>query len=140
MGSTVSSSHREDLGKLVLRLAVGILLLLHGVAKMKNGIAWMAGPLGALGLPAFVGYGVFVGEVAAPLFAIAGKYTRVAGLVMAFNMLMAVVVARRTDVLALNRGGGWAIEVEMLFLAGGVLMALFGAGRYSLSRGAGRWD
>lgn len=132
--------NRDDLGKLVLRLAVGILLLLHGIAKVKNGIGWMAGPLAGIGLPAFVGYGAYLGEVVAPLLAIAGKYTRLAGLVIAFNMLMAVVVARRDSILALNRGGGWDIELEVLFLAGGVMLFLFGAGRLSLSRGAGRFD
>ena len=29
----------DDIGKLVLRLALGILILLHGIAKLMNGIA-----------------------------------------------------------------------------------------------------
>lgn len=136
----MSAMHRDDAGKLVLRLAFGILLLLHGLAKVKNGVGWMAGPLAALGLPAVVAYGAFVGEVVAPLFVIAGKFTRLAGLVMAFHMAMAVTVARRADVFSLGGGGGWAIEVEALFFAGGLLLLLFGSGRYSVSRGAGRWD
>lgn len=130
----------QDWGKLVLRLAIGGLLLLHGIAKLKNGIGWMSGPLGAFGLPMFVGYGVYVGEIIAPVLAILGKWARLAGLVMAFNLLMAVVLVRRGDVLKLNQGGGWAIEVEMLFLIGGVAIFLLGSGRYSLSKGQGRWD
>lgn len=130
----------EDWGKLVLRLAVGVLLLLHGISKLRNGIGWMAGPLSSVGLPAFIGYGVYVGEVVAPLFVIAGKFARVAGLVIAFDLLMAIVLVLRDKLFSLNQGGGWAVELEMLFLLGGVAIFLLGSGRYSLSKGQGRWD
>lgn len=130
----------EDWGKLLLRLMIGALLLLHGIAKLKGGIGWMAGPLGAVGLPAFIGYGVYVGEVVAPLLLIAGKWTRLAGLVVAFNMLIAILLARRADIATLNQGGGWAIELEMLFLLGGIAIFLLGSGRYAVSKGVGRWD
>jgi putative oxidoreductase len=130
----------EDWGKLLLRLTIAGLLLLHGIAKLKNGIGWMAGPLGAVGLPAFIGYGAYVGEVIAPLFAIVGKFARLAGLVMAFNLLMAIVLVLRDKIFSLNQGGGWAIELELLFLLGGVAIFLLGSGRYSLSKGQGRWD
>lgn len=135
-----AQSDRNDLGKLLLRLTIGILLLLHGIAKLKGGIGWMGGVLGGLGLPAFIGYGVYVGEVVAPLFAIVGKFARLAGLIIAFNMLAAVVLVLRDKVFTLNQGGGWAIELELLFLLGGVMMFIFGSGRYSLSKGLGRWD
>jgi putative oxidoreductase len=136
----MAGSKRDDVGKLVLRLAVGLLLLLHGIGKLSNGVGWMAGPLGALGLPAFVGYGAYVGEVIAPLLAIVGKWTRLAGLLIAINMTGAVVVARRDAAFSITQSGAWAIELEALFFAGGVLMLLFGAGRYSVSRGVGRSD
>ncbi|MGH7678766.1 MAG: DoxX family protein [Gemmatimonadaceae bacterium] len=129
-----------DWGKLLLRLAVGVLLMLHGIAKLKNGIAWMAGPLGGLGLPMFVGYGVFVGEIIAPIFLILGKFSRLAGLAVAFDLFMAIVLVRRGDIVKLNQGGGWAIEVEMLFLLGGICIFLLGSGKYSISKGEGRWD
>lgn len=130
----------EDYGKLLLRLTIGALLLFHGIAKLKGGIGWMAGPLGGVGLPAFVGYGVYVGEVVAPLLLVAGKWTRLAGLVVAFNMLAAILLARRADIASLNQGGGWAIELEMLFLLGGIAIFLLGSGKYAVSKGVGRWD
>ncbi|MEX2179971.1 MAG: DoxX family protein [Gemmatimonadaceae bacterium] len=135
-----TGSREDDLGKLILRLAIGVLLLLHGIFKLRNGIGWMEGMLGGIGLPAFVGYGVYVGEVVAPLLVIAGKFTRLAGIVIAFNMMAAVLLALRDRILTLNQGGGWAIELEMLFLLGGVCLFFFGSGRFALSRGTGRWD
>jgi putative oxidoreductase len=130
----------EDWGKLLLRLAVGGLLLFHGVAKMRNGVGWMAGPLSGLGLPAFVAYGAYVGEVIAPIFVILGKWARIAGLVVAFNMASAITIALRGKVFTLNQGGGWAIELELLFLLGGIIIFLLGSGKYSISKGAGAWD
>jgi putative oxidoreductase len=139
-GVTVRAG-REDWGKLLLRLTVGVLLLFHGVAKLGGGIGWMAGPLSAIGLPAFVGYGVFIGEIVAPILAIVGKFSRIAGLVIAFNMLAAILLVRRGAILSTNeQGGGWAIELEMLFLLGGVAIFLLGSGRYAISKGRGRWD
>ena len=130
----------DDWGKLLLRMAVGGLLIFHGIAKLKNGIGWMAGPLSALGLPAFVGYGAYVGEVIAPIFLILGKWARIAGVVVAFNMLSAIVIVLRGKMFTLNMGGGWVIELELLFLFGGLAIFLLGSGKYSISRGNGAWD
>ena len=130
----------EDWGKLLLRLTVGVLLILHGIAKLKGGVGWMAGPLGQFGLPAFIAYGAYVGEIVAPLLLIVGKWTRLAGLVIAFNMLTAIILVRRDSIAKLNQGGGWDIELEMLFLLGGIVIFLLGSGRYALAKGAGRWD
>lgn len=131
----------EDLGKLLLRLAVGGLLLFHGIFKAQNGVAWMAGPLSAVGLPMFVAYGAYVGEIVAPVFAILGKYSRIAGLIIAFDLAMAIFLVLRQRMFSVNpQSGGLAIELESLFLLGGLAIALLGSGRYALSRGRGRWD
>ncbi len=42
----------DDIGKLVLRLTLGGLILLHGISKVKNGVEGIAGMLQAQGLPA----------------------------------------------------------------------------------------
>ena len=51
----------DDLGKLVLRVSVGVLILLHGIFKLQNGVDGIAGMLGNNGLPAFLAYGVYIG-------------------------------------------------------------------------------
>ncbi|MEW5919307.1 MAG: DoxX family protein [Gemmatimonadota bacterium] len=139
--SVTSSARLDDWGKLILRITVAGLLLFHGIFKVQNGIAWMTGPLSAAGLPAFIGYGVYVGEIVAPVLAILGKFTRLAGLVIAFDMAMAIFLVLRERMFTVSpQGGGLAIELELFFLMGGFAIALLGSGRYALSRGAGRWD
>ena len=126
---------RIDAGLLLLRFGVGALLLFHGVYKITHGVSWIAGPLGGVGLPPWVSYGVYIGEVVAPILLILGLWTRVAGLVIAFNMFMAIFLARRGDIDKINpMGGAWAIEVELLFLIGALTLALTGGGRYGLGR------
>ena len=126
----------DDVGKLLLRLTVGVLLLFHGIAKVPRGVAWIEGPLGELGLPGFLSYGVYVGEIVAPVFLILGLWTRPAALVVAFNMFMAILLAHRDVVFSLReRGGGWAIEHEALFLFGARVLLFLGGGRYGLRKG-----
>ena len=73
----------NDAGKLILRLAVGLLMAFHGLSKLRHGVAWMAGPLSAHHLPAFLAYGVYVAEVVVPILLILGIFTRPAALVIA---------------------------------------------------------
>lgn len=124
-----------DAGLLVLRLGVAGLLLLHGVSKLQSGVAWMSGPLSAVGLPSALAYGSYVAELIAPVLLILGLWTRAAALIIAFNMAMAIFLARRGDIGKINpMGGGWAIELEMLFLVAALALALAGGGRYGLGK------
>jgi putative oxidoreductase len=53
----------EDAGRLLLRIAVGGLMLFHGISKIRHGVDFMFPLLEAKGLPAFIAYGSYVGEV-----------------------------------------------------------------------------
>ena len=129
------STNRTDAGLLVLRLGLGALILFHGIFKLTHGVAWIAGPLGKVGLPAWLAYGVYVGEVLAPVLVILGLWARPAALVIAFDMFMAIFLARRGDVAKINpAGGGWAIELELMFLVAALAIALAGSGRNGLGK------
>ena len=73
------SRRTEDTGKLVLRLTIGGLLFMHGLAKVRDN-SFVQNEVLDAGLPAFVAYGVFVGEIVAPLLLIIGVFTRAAAL------------------------------------------------------------
>jgi len=131
----------DDLGKLILRLAVAGLLIFHGIAKLKSGVGWMAGPLGAAHLPFALSYGVYVAEILAPVLLILGIFTRPAAAVIAFDLFMAMALVVKARVFTINeRGGGLGGEVELFFMLTAVAIAFLGSGRYAVSKGAGRWD
>lgn len=130
----------DDAGKLLLRVSVGVMMLLHGIAKMTNGVDGIEGMLQQHGLPAALAYGAYVGEVIAPLCVIIGLFTRPAALAMAINMLFAIFLAHADQVFQLGKQGGWAIELQGLFLFGSLAIALLGAGRLSFGGIRSRWN
>ena len=89
----MNASTQQDLGKLVLRIALGLLILLHGISKLRHGLGAIEGMVAAHGLPAFVAYGVLVGEVLAPLLLLLGWFSRVGAALVAVNMLFAFALA-----------------------------------------------
>jgi len=131
---------RPDAARLLLRVAVAGMLLLHGIHKLRHGIDGIIANVERHHLPGFVGYGVIVGEVLAPLLVLVGWQPRLAALVIAFNMAMAIYLSHADQVIELGRAGGWSIELPALYLFGAVAVALLGPGRYSVSRGVGRFD
>lgn len=127
-------------GKLLLRLLVGLLLLLHGVAKLQSGPAQIIETVTGAGLPAAAGYLVYVGEVLAPVLLIIGLWTRLAALMVAVNMLFALVLVHAEQLAAFKPQGGYALELQAFFLFGALSILLLGAGRYSLAGPLGRWN
>ena len=123
----------NDTGKLILRLALGALILLHGLSKLSSGIDGITSMVTAAGLPAFVAYGVYVGEVLAPLMVLAGWYSRVGAGIIAINMLFAIGLVHRADLVALGETGGWALELQGMFLFTAIAIACLGPGRYSVN-------
>ncbi|MEI2454310.1 MULTISPECIES: DoxX family protein [Lysobacter] len=128
----MNAEKSRDLALLVLRLSLGALILLHGIAKLRGGLDGIVGMVQAQGLPGFLGYGVLVGEVLAPLLLILGWHARVGAALIAANMLAAIGLVHLGQLGQLNEQGGWAIELQAMFLAAAVAIALAGPGRHSL--------
>jgi len=125
----------DALGKLVLRLTLGLLMLLHGIAKVMNPVRTldtMSGLLTAAGLPTYLAYGVFVGEVLAPIFIILGIYSRIGGLIVVINMVFAVLLAHSAQLLSLTKTGGWALELQGFYLLTGLALFFLGSGKMAL--------
>jgi len=133
-----TSSSPQDLGKLILRLTLGLLLLLHGIAKLRGGIDGIAGMVSQAGLPPAVAYLVYVGEVVAPILILLGLFTRAAAVVVMVNMLVAVSLAHMGQLADLSKTGGWALELQGFYFFSALALALLGAGRYSVGGANGR--
>lgn len=133
-------SNTDDAGKLVLRCVLAALLLFHGAAKVMGGVGGIGDMLATHGAPAALSYLVYVGEVIAPLLILVGLYTRPAALVVAINMVVAVLLVHTSQFFTRNGQGGWALELQAMFFAGAVAVALLGAGRYSLGGKSGAYN
>ena len=130
----------DDTGKLVLRLALGILILLHGIAKLSNGVGFISGMLTSHGLPGALAYLVYVGEILAPVLLIVGIYTRPAAWITVINMLVAIWLVHLKDIGVIGKTGGWALELQALFLFSALAVAFLGAGRFSLGGTSGKYN
>jgi putative oxidoreductase len=139
MGSS-APLRSDDLGKLILRLTVGGLLLFHGVGKITGGVGWMAPMLAASHVPGFVAYGVYVGEVVAPILILLGVLTRPAALIVAFDLVMAIYLVRLNDVFALNEVGAPRVELELFYILASLAIFFLGGGRFGITKGKGAWD
>jgi len=125
---------QEEVGKLVLRLTVGILMLFHGTAKILNpgALDSMGSQLASNGWPAAVAYGIYFGEVLAPLMIIFGVFSRIGGLLVAINMVFAILMAHTAQLLTLSKSGGWAVELQGFYLLCGIVIFLVGSGRMAV--------
>jgi putative oxidoreductase len=133
MARSANTASSDHIGKLVLRLTLGILMLFHGYAKIRNGVSGIEGNLVSHGLPAFVAYGVYIGEVLAPLLLIFGWYARVGGLLIVVNMIFAIGLVHSKQLLDLTKTGGWQLELQAFFLLCALVVALIGPGRYAVN-------
>jgi len=126
------NTNYDDSAKFLLRFTVGFLMLFHGIDKVSNGITGMEGMLVNAGIPAFVAYGVYLGEILAPLMLILGFRVRLAALLIIVTMLMAIVLTSADDIFTLTKHGAWAIELQMFYALTSFVILLQGAGRYSI--------
>lgn len=117
----------DDKALRILSIGLGILLLFHGVDKVMNGTGVIEKLLQGVNVPysQYVAYGVYVGEVIAPLLLIFGKYIRVSGALIAFNMAVAIFLVHQKDITTIEKYGAWSIEVPMLYLIAGLTLALW---------------
>lgn len=138
--ATDISNPMDDRGKLVLRVVLAVLILFHGVSKLIGGVGFISGMLTKAGLPGAFGYLVYIGEVVAPLLILVGVFTRAAALVVVINMVVALLLVHTGQFFTRNDTGGWALELQGMYLGTAVAIALLGAGRYSLGGIRGRFN
>ncbi|MEC3768500.1 MULTISPECIES: DoxX family protein [Cupriavidus] len=128
------SQGSQDLGKALLRIVLGVLILMHGIAKVTgaSGIGFVSKVVADAGLPAWVAYGVYLGEIVAPILLIIGLWSRLAALVVALNMLFAIGLVHTKELGMLSNTGGWALELQGMYLGAALAVVLLGAGRLSV--------
>jgi putative oxidoreductase len=123
-----------DLALLVLRVVLGIIMLYHGWPKLTNLGGTIEGFTGmGIPLPALSAIFATVAEVGGGLLLLAGAFTDVAGLLVAIDMLGAILFVHAKNGFAVNEGG---FEWPLALLAMALAIAFAGPGRYAVGRPA----
>ena len=127
----------EDMGRLTLRLMVGVLMLFHGVNKIvhSGSVEFIQRSLADFGLPPMIAYGVYFGEIVAPIMIIFGIYARVGALVVVINMIFAIVLFHGGDFFSLTEHGGWRLELQAFYLFGSLAILFLGSGKFAIKPG-----
>jgi putative oxidoreductase len=116
-----------DIGLLILRVAVGIIFLVHGKNKLP---LWKAESAQApmRNLLRFIGVAEILGGIAI----LTGFLTQLAALGLGIIMLGAMNMKIRTWKKSFAGDGGW--EFDFILLAAAILLFFTGAGAYALDR------
>lgn len=128
-----------DLGLFITRIAIGFPMSVYGIGKLIHGVGFIEDMMTMHGLPSFFAYGVFAGEIAAPVMLMIGFRARLAGLIFAANCFTAIILAQTANIFKLNEFGGWALELLVIYLLVSISFFFTGAGKYAISVHS-KWD
>ena len=134
MRISLNSNTLQDAGILILRVCLGILILFHGVSKIVHGIGPIEGMVTGMGLPGWLSYGVYLGEVLGPALLVTGFHARIGAGLIAINMVIAIILAHSGDLLSLTPHGGWRLELQGMYLFTALALVCIGPGRFSLNQ------
>ncbi|MBW2936761.1 DoxX family protein [Aureisphaera sp. CAU 1614] len=132
-------NQKQHIGLFLLRASIAFTMLLYGINKLIFGIEYIKDLLDQYGLPTFLSYGVFIGEIIAPILIIIGLRAKLAGLFFGIFCFIAILLDRIPDVLSLNENGGWSIGLIFIYMIFGLSIFFIGAGKYALST-SNKWD
>lgn len=128
-------STNSDYAALVLRLALGVMFLTHGLLKLfVFTLPGTAGFFASVGFPGWTAYLVTPVEVLAGLALIAGFQTRWVALAGVPVLLGALAVHAGNGWVFSNANGGWEYPLFLVVIA--LAVALLGGGRIAVSKPA----
>ncbi|CAA9549917.1 MAG: hypothetical protein AVDCRST_MAG59-1665 [uncultured Thermomicrobiales bacterium] len=119
-------------GLTLLRVVVGLAFFMHGYQKLfQMGVGGVGGFFGSLGVPApgLAAIVVSLVELVGGLALIVGLLTRVFGVLLAVDMLVALLLVHRPNGFFAGDGG---IELVLVLGAAALSLALTGPGALAL--------
>jgi putative oxidoreductase len=133
----------QPLALLVLRVALGAIMVAHGYSKVFGGLHHHAQFVASLGIPGWLGYVSAFAEFLGGILLIVGFLTRLAALAVCIDLVVAIgKVHWKNGLIGANRGGYEfplalaVIAFALIFYGGGPIAIdhIFGGGGFSSKR------
>lgn len=118
----------QPLGLLILRLALGAIMIAHGWQKIADHMHGFMGMLAHLGIPAWMAYLVVTAEFGGGILVVVGFLTRFAAFAFLIDMLVAIAKVHLKN--GMTAQGGF--EFPMACAAIAFALIFFGAGPISI--------
>jgi len=131
LDASIRTGKLHDIVHFGVRLAVGVIFIVHGVAKFDPGFV---GFLAQLGIPAEMQVPIALAEAVSGIMLIFGVLSRIASSILALIMVNAIFYVKKAG--SLTGQGGY--EIDLILLAANLTIIVLGPGRISISHVAKR--
>jgi len=120
-------SRNKDLGILLIRIAIGLVFVVHGWDKVSD-LSGVAIAMSSLGIPAVLAYAVAFVELLGGTALIIGVWTHWVGILLAVEIAMAIALVK----ISFGYLGGYEFELTLLLSSLGI--TLIGPGAFSVEK------
>ena len=127
MEANIKEGKLNDITHLGIRLAVGVIFLVHGIGKTAN--PDFGGFLGSLGLPAEMVMPIALAESIGGILLIIGVLNRISASILSIIMLGAIFHVKKAE----NFTGQGSYEFDLILLAANLSIITMGPGRISIA-------
>lgn len=111
--------NKNEIGKIILRVVLGLTFFIHGVVKFQDGISNTVGYFDSLGIPGFMAYVVAIIELVGGIALILGLGTRIVASLIAIIMIGAIFTAK-LSLGFLGNGQMAGYELDLILLASAI--------------------
>ena len=126
MDAVIRQSKFHDITHFGIRVAIGVIFIVHGSGKFNPGFI---GFLSNLGIPTEMQIPIALAEFVPGILLIIGVLTRISSVFLSIVMLGAIFLVKQAASLTGERG----FEIDLMLLAGNLAIIAVGPGRISLS-------
>ncbi|MBZ5752743.1 DoxX family protein [Metabacillus rhizolycopersici] len=123
--------NKNEVGKVILRVVLGLIFFIHGLSKFQGGINNTVGFFDSIGIPGFMAYVVALIELIGGIALILGIGTRIVSVLFAVIMLGAIFTAKLPLGL-LGNGQMAGYELDLALLAMSIYLAFANKSAFSL--------
>lgn len=122
----IKQSIFHDAAHFGVRITIGLIFIMHSLGKFEPGFL---GFLERLGLPPEMQFPIALAEFVPGVLLIIGGLTRISAVILSVVMLGAIFVVKGAQSLT----GDGGVEIDVLLLAGCLVVIVIGPGRISVS-------